>query len=319
MKFSIRFADQIVGTLVILALAILVVVVFMLGKNQRWFVRDYQYKTYFVSATGVSRNMSVQYKGFTIGNVKDISLSEDSRVEVVFTIFEKHVHRVTEGSLVEMQGTPIPGLGNSFVFHPGKGTEVIPEGSIIPEVNSLEARLVLASGLATVSKADDSLTNILNQVTTLLENLNIALAGTVGADELTLGLIVNNVERATYGISKVTEDLSTQLSPLIINLEKFTDKITDPSGAIMGLLDGEGPLYDSVESLAGIIENLNKTTEVIPAMLPQVSVIINELNNSLRSVQDILTSIANNPLLRGGIPEREEIGPAGASTRNYDF
>jgi phospholipid/cholesterol/gamma-HCH transport system substrate-binding protein len=79
MKFSIRFADQVVGALVLLALAILIVVIFMLGINQRWFIRDPLYKTYFSSVSGLSRNMAVQYMGFTIGNVKNFGLVTDTQ------------------------------------------------------------------------------------------------------------------------------------------------------------------------------------------------------------------------------------------------
>jgi len=299
MKFSIRFADQIVGILVVLALVILVFVVFMLGKNQRWFVKDSEYKTYFSSASGISRNMAIQHKGFTIGHVKELSLSEDDRVEIIFTVFQEYAHKVTEGSVVEVQESPI-GLGSSFVFYFGKGTEQIPEGSIIPEVNSPEAKPYIAMGLTDIPKTNDSIGNIVNQVNSILDTINQGLIGPNG--ENTVGQIVGNVEG-------ITKELNEQLKPLITNLESFTAQISDP----------KGPLNEGIRSLAGIIENLNKTSEFIPAQLPQISVAINELNIVLRQVQDVLTSIANNPLLKNGIPERNETGPTGASPRNQKF
>jgi phospholipid/cholesterol/gamma-HCH transport system substrate-binding protein len=316
MKFSIRFADQIVGTLVILALAILVFVVFMLGKNQRWFVNDSQYKTYFTSASGISPNMAVQHKGFTIGHVKKLSLSNDDRVEIIFSIFEEHVHRVTEGSVVEVQESPI-GLGSMFVFYPGKGTELIPEGSVIPEVNSPEAKEYKARGLTDITKANDSIVNIVNQVNSILETVNDALAGSDG--EPALGQIVSNVEGVTASLKTLADELTYQLKPLIANLEVVTRKLSDPSGAIMSILDGKGPLYEGITSLAGIIENLNTTSEFIPTQLPQIAAAINELNIILRQVQDVLISIANNPLLKDGIPKDTETGPGGASPRNHNF
>jgi len=316
MKFSIRFADQIVGALVVLALAILVFVIFMLGKNQRWFVNDSQYKTYFTSASGISPNMAVQHKGFTIGHVKRLSLSDDDRVEIIFSIFEEYAHRVTEGSLVEVQESPI-GLGSSFVFYPGRGTERIPEGSVIPEVNSPEAKQYAARGLANITKASDNIVNIVNQVNSILETVNRALSGSDG--EPALGQIISNVEGATAGLKTLADDLSGQLKPILADLEKFTKMVSDPSGAIMGILDGKGPLYEGIDSLAGIIDNLNRTSEFIPAQLPQIAVAINELNTVLKQVQGVLTSIANNPLLKNGIPVQNETGPAGASPRDQKF
>jgi len=323
MKFSIRFADKIVGTLVVLALAILVFVIFMLGRNQRWFVQDYHYITYFSSASGISTNMDIKYKGFTIGHIKNISLSEDDRVEVVFTIFEEYGQRVTEGSLVEMQSSPIPGLGNAFVFHPGKGSEQIPEGSVIPEINSFEAKRIMAEGMASVAKADDSITHILNQVTGILESVNLAISGSPGTNNIPLDQIVNNIVGMTNDVRGVTQTLSDDLKPLISNIEAVTRMITDENSAINSLLKADGPLYAGLEkailSLAGIVESLNKTAEFVPAQLPQIGVLINELNTAIRSVQDVLTAIANNPLLKGGIPEHTQTGPAGGGARNHDF
>jgi phospholipid/cholesterol/gamma-HCH transport system substrate-binding protein len=306
MKFSIRFADQIVGILVVLALVILVFVVFMLGKNQRWFVHDSEYKTYFTSASGISRNMAIQHKGFTIGHVKNLSLSDDDRVEIIFTIFEEYAKRVTEGSVVEVQESPI-GLGSSFVFYFGRGIEQIPEGSVIPEANSPEAKQYITRGLTDITKTSDSIGNIVNQVNSILDTINQALVGANGEDSI--GNIVSNVEGVTANLNSLTRELNDQLKPLISNLELFTAGISDP----------KGPLNEGIKSLAGIIENLNKTSEFIPAQLPQIAVAINELNIVLRQVQDVLTSVANNPLLKGGIPEQNETGPTGASPRDQKF
>ena len=312
MKFSIRFADKIVGTLVILALAMLIFVIFMLGSNQRWFVRDYIYITYLNSASGVSPNMAIQYKGFTIGNVKKIALADDDRVEISFTIFEEYAHRVTEGSIVEVLTSPIPGLGGGFIFHPGKGSEQLPEGTAIPELSSLEARIFIASGLADKPPGGFDINNIINQITGVLEGINTSLSGSEGSNDLPLGIILND-------ISKIT----TSLVPVMENLDFIARGAAKPTGTVMTILDGDGAFYSSIEdaivSLAGIIQNLNNVSEFLPGQVPQIAVLINQLNTSLLTVQDVLIAVSNNPLLKGGIPERKETGPGGASPRNLEF
>jgi len=322
MKFSIRYADQVVGTLVILALAMLVFVFFMLGRSQRWFNNDLEYKTYFASAQGLSLNMAIQYKGFTIGNVKRIALSEDDRVEVNFTIFEEYTQRVRQGSLVEIQVSPI-GLGSSFIFHSGLGQELILEGMLIPAVNSAEARELVALGLVRRSETTDSINTIMNQVNVLLDTLNTSLAGTEGAEDLLLGQIMGNLERTIVGITDILVSVSGQLNPILGNLEDLTDQLIEPSGTVMSLLDGGGVFYTNLEqviiSLAGIIESLDKTAEFLPSQLPQLGIIISQLNVTLNTVQDVLIAVANNPLLRGGIPQRVETGPGGASPRDLQF
>jgi len=311
MKFSIRFADKIVGALIILALAILVFIIFVLGRNQRWFVRDYQYKTHFTSASGLSMNMAVQYKGFTIGHVKKIRLAEDDNVEVLFTIFEEQNHRVKTGSLVEIQASPI-GLGNTFIFHPGRGPDQLIEGDFIPEINSPQARWLIDTGLAGVVETNDRINSIINQVNTLLETVNKSLAGS-NADDPTFAQILN-------GINDIVQALNVQLNPILDNIDSVTGKMSDPSGSIMSFLDADGNVYSdlkaSLDSLSGILVNLEKTSNFMPSNFPALMA---DLNAALRTMQDVLVAVSNNPLLKKGIPERRETSPGGANPRNLDF
>jgi len=320
MKFSIRFADKIVGFLFILALAILVAVIFMLGKNQRWFTKDSRYRTYFNSASGLSTNMAVQYKGFTIGNIKRISLSEDDRVEVIFTVFEEHTHRVKEGSVVELIASPI-GLGSSFIFYPGRGLDVLPEDSIIPEINSPLARQLLASGM--VDRPDstgDAISSIVSQVNTLLDTLNVSLIGSGGADDPSLKQIITNVERASAEIGELAQSLSSQLDPILSDIDSVTGRLSDPSGTVMSILDSENSVYTdltaSLDSISAILNNIEKTSNLFPSQLPSL---LADLNAALRSAQDVLIALTNNPLLKRGVPERTETGPAGVNTRHLEF
>ena len=329
MKFSIRFADKIVGTLVILALAMLVVVIFMLGKSQRWFAKDYLYISYFNSARGLSVNMNVQYKGFTIGHVKRIVLADDDMVEVRFTIFEEHIHRVRDGSIVELQSSPI-GLGNSFVFYPGKGKKVLDEGSVIPELNSLQAAMFIKTGLADTPVNEDSIGNIINQVVILMETLNQSLGKILGDAEVAIGSmseilqnitgqlnpILNNVETLTVG-------LNSQIPPVITNVKTLTDQLASPKGTVMTILDNNGPvinnLTDVLNSITSIMGSLEKAIDFVPAQLPQVALLLSNLQSALVEAEKMIIAINNNPLLKGGIPEQKETGPGAATPRDLDF
>jgi phospholipid/cholesterol/gamma-HCH transport system substrate-binding protein len=333
MKFSIRFADQIVGAFIILALGILIFVVFMLGSSQRWFSRDYQYLTYLNSAVGVSPNMPVLYKGFTIGRIKGMRLSEDDRVEVVFVIFDTYNDRVREGSLVEVVISPF-GLGNQFVFYPGTGTVQLEENSIISTVSSVEGRRLLAAGLAIFPERDDSIGNIMNLASSTLSRLNETLAdlqkAIEGTNETSLGRTLGSVEAAASAfkdmpasLDSTIKDLKAPLDPILKNINELSSSLADPSGTVMEILDGDGHVYSgllaSLDSISGILRNLERTSEFIPAQLPQVASILADLQNALRTAEDVLVALTNNPLLRRGIPQRMETGPGGTRPRDIEF
>jgi phospholipid/cholesterol/gamma-HCH transport system substrate-binding protein len=329
MKFSIRFADKIVGTLVVLALAMLIVVIFMLGRSQRWFAKDFQYKSYFNSARGLSVNMAVQYKGFTIGHVKKIILADDDMVEVRFTIFEEHNHRVREGSIVELQSSPI-GLGNSFLFYPGKGKNIIDEGSVIPEKSSFQAVWFVQMGLADIPVTEDSIGNIINQVSILVETVNKSIGKILEDAELTLGGVSDIVQNISSQLNPIlanvetlTGDINSKVNPILTNVGTFTNQLAAPSGTAMSILDNNGPVFSSItealNSITSIMGNLEKVIEFVPAQLPQVAILLSDLQSAIAEAEKLIIALNNNPLLRGGVPEQKETGPGAAAPRDLDF
>ncbi|MDR1277115.1 MAG: MlaD family protein [Treponema sp.] len=329
MKFTVRFADQIVGLLIILAVGALIFVVFMLGSNQRWFSRDYQFKSYFNSASGLSKNMAVLYKGFTIGHVKSFDLTDDDQVEVWFTIFDTYISRVRYGSVVEVIQNPI-GLGNQFFFYPGQGEEQVGEGELIPAIGSPEGKWFLAEKFVSIPQHDDSISIIMNRLNNILAQVEEAFAGT---DQTTLGRALGNMEEAVAGIQVLPEKLDeflemlntivVQLEPILADLNTFSSSLVDPNGTVSAILDSGGDVYtnlvDSLESVSGILRNLEKTSEFIPPQLPQVAMILSDLRTALKTAEDVLVSLTNNPLLKNGVPPRVETRTGGTSPRDISF
>jgi phospholipid/cholesterol/gamma-HCH transport system substrate-binding protein len=317
MKFSIRFADQIVGALIVLAVGIIIFVIFMLGSNQRWFSHDAHFYTYFPSASGLSQNMAIQYKGFTIGRIKSIRLDEKDQVEVRFSIFDTYIDRVRKGSLVEVIVSPIGALGgNQFVFYPGTGTELLDEGDTIPEASSAEGKRLLAIGLAQRPDRDDSILNIINNVGTIIADVQDALKGT---DQTSLGRTMGSVEAAAADVDK----LMAELEPALANIRSLSDQMADPNGSLAKVLDSEGRVYSdltsSLDAISATLKNLEKTSDFIPAQLPQVAVVVNDLHSALEVFEDVLVALTNNPLLKQGVPERKETRIGGSQTRNLEF
>ena len=119
MKFRIRCAQQVVGVFVLIAAVMLIVVLVSMGANQRWFARNYDYYSVFGSAQGLSVGMPIQFKGFEIGRITNIDLTEDDAVEVDFYIRDTFRDRVVPNSILELVSSPI-GLGGGLVFRQGR-------------------------------------------------------------------------------------------------------------------------------------------------------------------------------------------------------
>ncbi|GHT99545.1 hypothetical protein FACS1894142_7240 [Spirochaetia bacterium] len=339
-KFKIRFADKIVGLLFVLAMVSLIFVIFMLGSKQRWFAKDYQFKTYFESAAGLSNNMAILYKGFTIGNVRSFDLTRDNRVEVLFFIYDTYIDRVTEGSLVELSVSPI-GLGSQFLFYPGLGRELLEEGAVIPTAASGEGRALIREGLALVPNYDDSITQLISRADTLLRDIDevavLVRDALTGSDDSSIGRTLGGIEETAAGLTTVPgvfnetietlganiESLLASIQPVISNVETLTGELIAPDGLLFTALDIEGPVYtglvDSLTALSGTLQNLERVIAFVPSQLPQIAGILGELRTALNTAEDVLIALTNNPLLKNGIPGRAETRSNGTNPRDIAF
>jgi phospholipid/cholesterol/gamma-HCH transport system substrate-binding protein len=299
--------------------------------------------------------MAVLYRGFTIGNVKSYHLNANDNVEAIFLIYEQYLDRVKYGSLVELMISPI-GLGNQFLFHPGKGGMLLQPGDFVPDVNSEQGQDRIAQGLVDEPRHDDSISLLLNRASTVLDSANRTLrdvneAIRTGSDATTIGKIVGSVQRTMADVETIpgtvnrTADAAVRdmgellididdikaaldnelarLNPIISDINALTTKLNDPEGLVYTVLDTDGAVYTelakSLSSISGILDNLDRTTEFIPGQMPALAGMITDLRVTLKTAEDVLVALTNNPLLRKGIPEQVEVQSSGTSPRDIQF
>lgn len=319
MKFKIKYADQIVGILTIFAIIALIVVIFMLGSKQRWFAKNYDYNTTFETGAGLSPGMPLQYKGFTIGKIKKISLDENNLVSVSFYIFDNYNDRAKEGSCVELIINPI-GLGNQFMFYPGNGSALIAENSSIPRIDSPEGRMMVENQMVSVPKREDTISNIVAQVNPLLTNINNTLSQINGTGKGPLADTMMNVNGITGNMNASLGDILTNVNNLTAELSKAS---SSPDGLVPALMDPDGTMFDNIETslnaVAGTLNNVEDASSILKTQVPQIARMIEDLRIALVKGQDVLEALRNNPILKNGVPDRVQSDSSGTNSRNIDF
>jgi len=212
------------------------------------------------------------------------------------------------------------------------------EGDVIPAANSSEGKRLMAMGLANRPEQDDNINIIITRVGTLLGTLNSLLTDVqdaiVGSDESVLGRTLGDVEATIAGLRYTAERLPDdlldtvdrlmeQIEPILKDVGGISEKLADPDGTVMAILGTEGEVYtglaSSLESVSGILQNLDKTSDFIPAQLPQLAVLLNDLHGALKAAEDVLIALTNNPLLKNGVPERKETRAGGTQARDIQF
>jgi phospholipid/cholesterol/gamma-HCH transport system substrate-binding protein len=339
-KFRIRFAQQIVGAFVLLAILGIAAVLVLLGLNQRWFAKNYTFWSVFPSAEGLSVGMPIKLRGFEIGKVSDISLTEDNMVEIDFLVYDTYYDKVLPNSVLELSSNPL-GIGGGLLFHPGVGpAKPLPEFSYVPSLDLEEGRKLLAGGLVARSGSEDVVGSVLSRVGPILDEVDATL--------VSIQALVRSVDRSLKGesdgaLGTAVKDLSAttgrinalvaRMDTVVGNVEQLTagmtdptglaKKLLDPKGSVASLLDDDNRLYDqivaSVQELRSIVEQLSEFTRFVNTSQPQITALLERGRTALDQGRDVLEAVKNNPLLRGGIAEPREQPTTFQGYRDEDF
>lgn len=351
MKFRIRFAHQVVGVFILVALAFVLAILVLMGINQRWFAKNYYYESEFDSAGGLSVGMAVTFRGFEIGRVTEISLSEDNRVEVDFYIEDTYVDRVYQNSVLQLTSSPI-GLGGGLVFHQGvQSTEPLPEGSFIPSLSIEEGRRLLAQGKVELPRSSDAIGSLIDQLDPILTNVNKVLmevevtlatvnSALEGEDEGPMGEMLTNLNALMVEVDRTLQETTGRTNVVLDNVgvitenfseasQEFADptgiipKLLDPKGSIATILDDNNALYDQIEA---ILVSMNQTASDVEELsgfmntqTPQIAALLAEGREAVETGQDVLEGLSNNPFLRGGITPRLDQPTTFQSYRETEF
>lgn len=341
MKFRIKHADQIVGTLSLLAIAALIFMIFFIGSKQKWFVPKHPYYTIVNSASNVSEGMAIQYKGFGIGKVTTIELDDKDQVIVNFYISDEYINRITEGSIIELAVNPI-GLGSSMILHQGIANNIISDGSLIPEKTSIEGRNNITSHKVAFTEQTDSITSIFNSVTMLINNINYLVtdinkildgnkeSSPVSQTIAEINTILNQVSLFLSGddsvpLSKITENLNgaiKKLNVILSDVNGVVNQFQDTQGLIPKLLETEenqGAIDQLLTSINNTISDINSISSSLGNNMPQITVILTQVQTLIKQVQDVVVSLKNNPLIKGNTTERTEQNTATPKLREEAF
>ena len=331
MKLRMKFVDQIVGFFILLAIIALVACLVFIGISQRWFAKNYFFKSKFNSSSGLSSGMSITLKGFEIGKISKVVLDPVVKeVNVEFYIYDTYYeHTVFENSVLQLSVSPI-GLGNSLVFHPGKAEgealrPALEEWSFIPSNQTEEGKEILKRDVGLASSGDalgDLITSVgpllseleplVNNMNTTLVELNDGLAGTkktkFGQIMYDIGEITESLDRAMKGndtgpigqIMTETSELATTLNEQItLELKKFGTILTSTDNMMANLdnmfADPTGLLVELIDpkgSLDSIIDDGNVLFEDLEEMMDSIRIIIDELESVAKFITGLTPQIS---------------------------
>ena len=336
MKFKIRFADQIVGFFVLAAIVGVAAVLILIGVNQRWFAKNYGFRSEFGSATGLNVGMPISLKGFEIGKISSISLNDQNAVDVRFTIEDTYYNRVKPDSVLELTSSPI-GLGVTLKFHSGKNTLApVPEGSFIPSLDSQEGQRLVAAGKVDIPRDADVIGSVIAKLNPVLDEtrltiaeirhvadtLNVALNGGGGP----MGTMVSDLSRTPGKVNAAVDDINTKVSAVLDKVAVISDNINAVSVQTRGVIGDLSTNLDaisqnlkemtgSLKNTQGLAKRLLDPSGSLDTFLNDSNELYNQVDSALKNVNEVtrqLKSFAE--FINGTRPQVTSILEKGSDT-----
>lgn len=304
MRFRIRFADQLVGIFLLVAILGIAVILVFIGLNQRWFARNYHFESRFESAGGLSVGMPIMLKGFEIGKVSKIELNAENQVDIEFYIQDTYYPKVLENSVLQLTSSSI-GLGVTLNFLPGIpiGPDQAPiaEGSFIPSLDLAEGKALVEAGKVAIPKGEDVIGSVIARLNPILDDVRSTLAQ--------IKRVVSTVDLALQGtggpVGEMVVDLKgtpDRINRLIDDVNARVAKITDQTTGV-------------IDQASGVVGKIDATAADLDKISTQVQGTLGDLSTDLKGitsqVQDTIASLTKD---LGKITEQVQGTIGGVST-----
>lgn len=322
LEFSRR--ERIVGTFMVVIIALLLSTLFILGKGKGWFERYIPYYTVFEESYNLQRGAAVKLYNTDVGKVRRVTVT-GNHVRVDLDILETYSSRIREDTIATVESPTL--IGSEFVAIRTGGrsdAELIPpEGEIFSQEKKSIADILaefqvektakmVIGAVQDLAEMTETLKDPKGPVFTAMDTVNQILLdlqegkGTLGSllksrelmEEIHIRMtevsrILAHVEEAAAKTPK-TVDLVNQ------NLEQVTVVGENVSGAVEEVL---ASLRQELAKISRMVDDIEAAGKDVPAITRSTRSGIQEIREGIREIDKVVTSVQKNILIRGNLPE----------------
>ncbi len=286
MKIHLTYRERMAGLFLVLSLALVIVFVVGTAIQNKWFAARVTFHTYVMRGEGLRPGSPVLLSGIEVGEIGDLTIMDDNRIEVELIILEEHAFRVQRGSKAVIRR--VLGIGEKRIqleSPPEKG-EKLPPGATIAADEPLDildavAAVDLGNYLETMDRAVSSLEVLLRK----LEENNRMERMVEAFDELG-----PTMQKVNYLLGEINEPVAAL--------------IKDP--ALRRTFHGADKVFND-PNMKKVMRNMSKTFEPdkVLAMIDQLNVTAKNLDNMVEEGGDLQTTLAGaNRLMNDGRMDR---------------
>lgn len=280
------------GVFVLSGIFLLILSLYLIGKNRGMFTNSFELKTHFRAVNGLIEGNNVRYAGIDVGAVESVEFLNDTSIEVRMNI-QTRMREIIRCNAVTSLGTD--GLiGNRVVnISPGKGLAPLAvEGDVLPSREELSTDMMLK----TLNRTNENVALIVEEIQQTVHHINSSAQLTRILDDMSLS---NELKASLTHLHETTE--GTALLMAEVN-HTFT-KATKSPGTFATLLSDTSMATQVQQSLEQIktveknatklLENLNRTVQTFDHNLNQQKGTVNVLLKDTATAKSLQNTLEN--------------------------
>ena len=273
-----------IGLMITTALVILVVTIFSLGSEQRFWERKVQYEIHFTRTGGLQVGSQVSLNGVPIGSVVEMRFPPDpavSYIQVLINVRGEVAVRIREDTVASIRTFGL--LGDRYIELSAGSPDspIVAPGSLIASIDPVDIESLVGRG-------GDIVTNIVEVTASLKDVL-----GAIQRGEGLLGAMLRNRELGEPTLLDLQRTMAN-VQETTRSLDQILQRVERGEG-LLGQLTGKTPdaralaehMKRAAKSLDEFTARLNRGKGTIPRLVEDEDYARRVLGNLDRAVADL--------------------------------
>ena len=193
------------GIFVLTGMLLLILTLYIVGKNKDLFGSSFDLKTRFQDVSGLVSGNNVRYSGIDVGSVSEVVILNDTTIEVPMSI-DKKMRGFIWSNAVASLGTD--GLIGSRVVNiaPGSGdAPLVSGGELLPSKEDINAQVMLQ----TLNRTNENIADITEELRVTIHRINTSAQLTELLEDQTLSA---NLKASLVHLRETTEKASALMT-----------------------------------------------------------------------------------------------------------
>jgi len=318
-----------IGLFVVVALAVFLGVIYLLGARARYFERKYELHADFTEVGGLIEGATVRLAGVQIGRVTKVVLSPEvgGKVRVTVTVARQFKDRIRGDSEAQIVTQGLLGDKLVEITQGTPATAALKEGDVLRTRDPVEMGRMFSAGAGLVT----TISRLADQLQASIQKLDQS-----GAIE-DLGATVKSARRVVEEVEKGKGWLHVLVYEEPEAIKRLNTLLTDAQGALTRAQTGDGAIAvllapesgRAVRSFLNAMDTFGKAVEkakgpgddvgpLLTLLLdPQYKPVADDVRGLARSLREISERLAAGQGFLGGLLTEKEDGPMGEAATDF--